>query len=594
MIRIPASMITVIGYCLLAIGISSCSDFLEIKPQSEIILEDFWNEKADVDGIVSGCYSRMQYDDVIRRMIVWGEGRADNVQAGINIDKDPNLENVIKENITTKNPYTAWDGFYTVINRCNTVIKYAPQVAASDPGYTQNELRATIAEMSALRDLNYFYLIRTFRDVPFSFEAYTDDDQLMAVEPTSFEVVLDSLITDLERIQGNAIRNYPTTKPKYQTGRITRCAIWAMLCEMYLWKKDYDNCIYYADLVIEEKKEQAKNKSGVSYGTTSDSRLLGYPLVFNSLYSQSFGSFYQDIFINANSQETIFELIFDESRAGSSMLGNSAVGLLYGNSEVSKGYLAPSSNIIADASKTSGRSVYDESNYYSDARIYTNCENESEAICKYVYRSVTIDDKATRTTKPGVTYGSKFRYAKINNVDHYYNSAPWIIYRLPDIMLLKAEALCQKMLPGSDSEALSVNAPLLEKAFELVKAVNNRSICQQTSNMTDVLNSKKYNTREQMQTLVLAERQRELMFEGKRWYDLVRRSMRDGNTDELRNAMKYREGTNSQYVDNFFKSSSTGMYAIFWPYYDDEIKVNPNLAAHQNPAFDSGEGNISK
>ena len=48
----------------------SCSDFLEIKPQSEIILEDFWSEKADVDNIVAGCYSRMQYDDIVRRLIV--------------------------------------------------------------------------------------------------------------------------------------------------------------------------------------------------------------------------------------------------------------------------------------------------------------------------------------------------------------------------------------------------------------------------------------------------------------------------------------------------------------------------------------------
>ena len=57
----------------------SCSDFLEIPSRSEIILEEFWNEKADVDNIVAGCYARMEADDVVRRMIVWGEGRADNI-----------------------------------------------------------------------------------------------------------------------------------------------------------------------------------------------------------------------------------------------------------------------------------------------------------------------------------------------------------------------------------------------------------------------------------------------------------------------------------------------------------------------------------
>ena len=27
----------------------SCSDFLEVEPLNEIVLENFWNEKADVD-----------------------------------------------------------------------------------------------------------------------------------------------------------------------------------------------------------------------------------------------------------------------------------------------------------------------------------------------------------------------------------------------------------------------------------------------------------------------------------------------------------------------------------------------------------------
>ncbi len=97
-----------------------------------------------------------------------------------------------------------------------------------------------------------------------------------------------------------------------------------------------------------------------------------------------------------------------------------------------------------------------------------------------------------------------------------------------------------------------------------------------------------------MEELVLKERQRELMFEGKRWYDLVRRSMRDGNTEVLCQAVSKRESINGQYVQNFFASQTTGLYAIFWPYNDEETKVNLNLAAHQNPAFGSGEENISK
>ena len=192
-------------------GLSSCSDFLEIEPQNEIILEKFWNEKADVDAIVAGCYSGLQSEAVIKRMMVWGEFRSDNIGPGNNVTSDGSLEKILKENIDAKNTYTDWSGFYQVINRCNTVIKYAPGVAAEDPAYTESELQANIAEMVGLRSLCYFYLIRAFRDVPYSTMAFTDDDQTMDLPATKFDAVLDSLINDLESVKGFAVKRYPVT-----------------------------------------------------------------------------------------------------------------------------------------------------------------------------------------------------------------------------------------------------------------------------------------------------------------------------------------------------------------------------------------------
>ena len=199
----------ILGAVCMACGMASCADFLEIKPQNEIILEDFWGEKADVENIVAGCYSALQSENVIKRMIIWGEVRSDNIQSGNNINSDGDLYDILKETLTAMNGYTTWDGFYTVINRCNTVLKYAPGVAEIDPSYTDGDLKATIAEVSALRDLCYFYLIRTFRDVPYSEEAFTDDDQVMDLPATPFETVLDNLIADLEKVKNDAVNRYP-------------------------------------------------------------------------------------------------------------------------------------------------------------------------------------------------------------------------------------------------------------------------------------------------------------------------------------------------------------------------------------------------
>jgi len=578
-----AGLMGLIG--LMGSVVSGCSSFLDIEPLTEIVLEKFWNEKADVDGVIAGCYSGMQDDPIVRRMIIWGEARSENLAAGLNSTNDENLMNVLNENIMATNAYTTWDGFYNIINRCNTVIKYAPQVAATDPGYTESELQANIAEMVALRSLCYFYLIRTFRDVPYSTVAYTDDDQEMELPATPFDAVLDSLITSLESVKSQAVRRYPTTTPLYQTGRITQDAINAMLCEMYLWKKDYQKCIDYADLVIASKKQIAEEKQSLRAGggnwgssqSNNEARFNGFPLISDMLMSNYYGNAYETLFgsdVNSEneraSQEIIFQLIFDDDPRGNSMLANTAVGVLYGNANVIRGYLAPSDFLIDDIGKSSGRNVFSDRNKKMDARLYENVDAFNKAVNKFTRQSITIN---ASTTSPTALYGGKYTDG--------YNGSNWVIYRLTDIMLLKAEALTQMLQEGSDPATISHNEPILAQAFNLVNAVNKRSVCQST--LTDTLVATDYVTKSQMEELVLQERQRELMFEGKRWYDLVRRAQRDGNTTVLSNAALRKVTTGGSLIAN----KLTKMDAIYWPYNNDEIKVNKKLV--QNPAFSSGE-----
>ena len=218
---IKSALIGLLGACTF----SSCSDFLEIEPLELIVLDKFWNEEADVENVVAGCYSAMQSQNVIDRMMAWGEFRSDNVVGGTNVENQKDLYNIFKENINASNSFTTWVDFYNIINRCNTVLHFAPSVAEKDPNYTESELRATKAEVSALRDLMYFYLIRTFRDVPYTTVAYLDDNQTMDLPATKFEDVLDSLILDLESVQNDAVKKYPVTKEYYQRGRITQDAI---------------------------------------------------------------------------------------------------------------------------------------------------------------------------------------------------------------------------------------------------------------------------------------------------------------------------------------------------------------------------------
>jgi hypothetical protein len=86
-----------------------------------------------------------------------------------------------------------------------------------------------------------------------------------------------------------------------------------------------------------------------------------------------------------------------------------------------------------------------------------------------------------------------------------------------------------------------------------------------------------------MEELVLLERQRELMFEGKRWFDLVRDAMRTNSTRTLLKNVLQKYTSNTSVIQNKLLK----MDAIFWPIHEDELKVNKSLK--QNPIYAAGD-----
>ena len=553
---------------LMGASFSSCSDFLEIEPLNEIVLEKFWNEESDVENMIAGCYSALQAQVVVDRMMAWGEFRSDNLVGGTNVQNDSHLQNIFKENLNASNAYTSWGEFYDIINRCNTTIYYAPSVADKDPNFTKTELNASIAEASAIRDLCYFYLIRAFRDVPYTTIPYLDDTQKMNQPAVKFNLVLDSLIMDLEKVKDYAMVKYPEKKDYYQKGRITRDAIYAMLCDMYLWKKDYAKAVTYADLVIKSLTDDYQNKLDNRSGSIStvDQMQDGYPLISDKPSSGNlYGDAFNSIFIEGNSRESIFELIYMDDN---NFLANKSVSYRFGNATTFPGYVKPADFIGSDV-RDELFAVYLSKN---DTRYYENVQaigSSDFGVNKYV--ATTSLDVSTTTYQ--TRYGTR--------PSEQYCHSNWIIYRLTDVMLMKAEALCEMINLEDESEVgKAQNDSLLKQAYQIVNVINKRSNCA-TSNQDIKYDS--YSSKNLMANLVLDERQRELMFEGKRWFDLVRRSLRDGNTNYLVSQVM-RKGSDNASVT---QSKLAKMDAIFWPYNKDELKVNDAL--QQNPAFGSGE-----
>lgn len=549
----------------LAFGLSSCNDFFNILPLNEIVLESYYTEENDISSVVNSCYVGLEANGCILNMAAWGEMRSDNITVGSNPTTDETQ--ILKENIMPTTAFSNWGMFYTVINRCNTVIHYAPIVTKKDPNYTESEMKADVAEVKAIRALCYFYLIRTFRDVPFVTEPSIDDTQNYQIPVTSFDDILTYLINDLETVKEDAVRRYADVTNN--TTRITRYSIYALLADMTLWKQDYSKCVAYCDKVIDFKKELYLEEIALKGNNTDLELFKEIPLISeHASGSTRSGNTASKIFGAGNSFESIFELNFVENQA----VENSFIPLYYGSGS-SVGHFSVPPFLIENIATGANKVFKNTDCRYLEAMGPASVSSTQYSIIKYVRTAVTFDTPlAASSTSPSVS-----------GTVRSGNFANWIIYRLTDILLMKAEAeieIGKSLVNDSIASAVTLK-PYLQSAFTMVSAVYNRAN-NKTLLSTDTLKYSEYSsTASTMQDLVQLERQRELLFEGKRWFDLVRRARREGRNDNLiTNAIK--KQTSNTGAIQIKLASIDGLY---FPYSESELKINPFLK--QNPAYDT-------
>ena len=595
-----------------ATGVYSCS--LDLIPLNDVVLENFWTEKNDVESVVASCYRATMEGSYISNMIVWGEGRSDNVAFGDLTS--PDLTSILQGSMKTTNSYCDWAAMYNVINRCNTVLYYAPKL--EDPNYTQSDLNVTIAECSFLRAYSYLTLVKTFKNVPFSLEPSIDDTQDFKLPQTSFEDILDNLIAGIDSCKNFAPRKY--SDAGYNSAKVTRAAMYSLLAEMYLWRASdynlsaeqkklyYTRCIEACDWVLRFKREQYRSKDFSGVDTDDfDSNvwdIFGYPLLTekNSMAGSglNFPTGYTNNFADCRSFESIFEIPF-ETRDG---LSNSVVADMYGvmQSGRRRSYLKARQNMMTEiptGTTYSNGSLFPTPTDFRSLLSFTWQSGDAFNINKYV-----VEAPMCQYSGSGNIVKDAFEITV--SVRNSHNES-WIIYRLPEIMLFRAEAEIQLAALMSENaeptlwpvteltyrDGLSLvesASDLYADAYNLITAVYIRS------NPATITNSKTFATNApqiaqftnlaDFETYLMNERRRELLFEGKRFYDLVRQARREGNTEKFSAAMFNKYPSLSGILQLKLKM----MDFMYMPVSKRQMQVNQNLV--QNSAYADEEETV--
>ena len=603
--------------CMVAMT-CSCEDFLTIYPTDRIVEQDFWKTKGDVENVAAESYRLMSQSNFLYRLLVWGELRGDNVVEG-NFGGNNDIINIIDANLLPSNSYASWAPFYEVINNCNIVLECADRVLVEDPDFTLGDYETICGEMYAIRALCHFYLVRTFRDIPLILEAKMNSTQELYQGQENPIVVLDSCLQDLYKAEqwvlasGNYIGLSEAPKNK---GRITKDAVRAIIADVLLWKAAfiaqdpkgnaaeekmcYDQCIAYCDKVFEARLnywDANRNESLKDlFSQVTELKEFPYPILFPRMQDlQEFGRRFPQrpyTYLFGGDNAVLGECIFEIKHNTTAENGNKEVPYFYGTAndkgEFNIGLLAASTSLA----EVSNSGVYKKSDFrrvtYINSEYGTDKKPEKYPIVKFGYSRCTENRGGMDDSKPEVkrTFG-KMSYTFWKYTDGVFSDGQvnWVLYRMSDVMLMKAEALALRNGGQTD----------LDEAFQLVDAVYTRSqmghsygngIALTEPDDKDMLHRGDYPTQEAMYELVLKERQRELAFEGKRWYDLVRVALHDNSTDRILTIIQA-ANNNPEYFSEY-RMKLASIDHLFFPIAEREINVSKGTLK-QNTVYDVGD-----
>lgn len=347
-----------IAIALLGFSFSSCSDFLEQNPQTDLSENDFYKTADDILSAVNGAYSSLQENDIYGNWYVFGEIPSDNTR------------NQLSGSVTTQNEFDQfyidtqnsmianfWKAAYKVINRTNTVLGRIDGIDINADLANRYKL-----ECKFIRALMYFNLVRVYGDVPLVLKEISISESYDILREPK-ENVYNQIIADLKEAQ-----SLPVSYPTAEDGRATQGAAKALLADVYMTLHKYAEAeTILAEIINSGRYSLLENTPG-------SLNIDGYKNVFSP--------------VNHNSKEGIFEIQF--------LKGGYGEGSNYANN------FAPENsgtNVVA-VGGTGGNNIpemdiynaYEEGDLRRDFSMslgyYDNRKNnewvESRYVCKYM------------------------------------------------------------------------------------------------------------------------------------------------------------------------------------------------------------------
>ncbi len=178
---------------------TACDDILEVDNLDVLKDSNHYKTINDANSAVLGAYALFQ--DLAPQLVVLNELRADLMD--ITYNADHYLEEVSKHSTTSDNPWTDPRPFYKVINNCNDVMQNLTVMYESSK-ITREQYNQRYSDMGALRTYVYFQLIIHYGKAPYITKPIESMDDISKINTSEAPVleIEEMLATLLSFMEG--------------------------------------------------------------------------------------------------------------------------------------------------------------------------------------------------------------------------------------------------------------------------------------------------------------------------------------------------------------------------------------------------------
>lgn len=199
--------------------LAGCNKLLDVKNESSIYGDGFWESESSADSYLTGAYTSFRE---VCNSLEHFESRSDVFVAG----REGGTSNQWAQNLTAQTG-VAWGSWYTVIQHCNMILSRIDDLSFKQESH-KNQIKA---EVYTMRAYLFFCLTRLYGDVPLEIEVTQSADKPLPTRTPASEVIAQ-VLSDLDM----AISLYPTDNWAEGKSRASKRAAYAVKADALLWR----------------------------------------------------------------------------------------------------------------------------------------------------------------------------------------------------------------------------------------------------------------------------------------------------------------------------------------------------------------------